>query len=105
MTATPHELPALLLDLGEAGIELATHPTDVNRLRHRPAVLPLDIVEQLRMHRAAVLGLLVNGYAPDNPEAAYIFGERLGIADDSDLPTHIGSPAWLVAVGESIGVN
>lgn len=106
MNPHPHELAPLLLALGRAGIELAPHPTDAGRLRHRPADLPPDLSARLRLHRAAVLGLLVTGYAPDahgDTDAEYIVGERLGVADELGMPTHPGSAAWLVAVGESIG--
>ena len=51
-------------------------------------------------------GLLVDGYAPDphgDTNAGYVLGERLGVADGLGMPTHPGSAAWLVAVGESIG--
>jgi hypothetical protein len=99
----PHELAPLLLALGRAGIELAPHPTDAGRLRHRPADLPPDLSARLRIHRAAVLGLLVVGYAPaGDSDAGYVLGERLGVADGLGMPTHPGSAAWLVAVGESI---
>ncbi len=106
MNPNPHELARLLLALGRAGIELAPHPTDAGRLRHRPADLPPDLSARLRIHRAAVVGLLVDGYAPDphgDTDAGYVLGERLGVADGLGLPTHPGSAAWLVAVGESIG--
>ena len=96
------------LPLGRAGIELAPHPTDAARLRFKcpggPANLPPDLSTRLRMHRAAVLGLLVNGYTPTNDDAGYVYGERLGVADGLGMPTHPGSPAWLVAVGESLEV-
>jgi len=101
----PHELAPLLLALGRAGIELAAHPTDPARLRHRPADLPPDLSARLRIHRAAVLGLLVNGYAPKphgDTDAGYVLGERLGVADALGMPTHPGSAAWLVAVGEAM---
>lgn len=65
MNTHPRELASLLLALGRAGIELAPHPTDPTRLRHRPADLPPGLSARLRMHRAAVLGLLVNRYVPD----------------------------------------
>ncbi len=53
-----------------------------------------------------LLGLLVNGYAPyAHGDAGYVFGERLGVADGLGMPTHPGSAAWLVAVGESIGCS
>jgi hypothetical protein len=104
---TPHELAPLLLTLGRAGIELAPHPTEPVRLRHRPANLRPDLSARLRLHRAAVLGLLAGGYAPDthaaDADAGYVYGERLGVADGLGLATHPGSAAWLVAVGESIG--
>ena len=102
MNPHPHELAPLLLALGRAGIELAPHPTDPARLRHRPTLLPPDLSARLRLHRAAVLGLLVDGYAPTDLEVDYLLHERLGIAEDSNLPTHPGSSAWLAAVGESM---
>ena len=109
MNPHPHELAPLLVALGRAGIELAPHPTDAGRLRHRPADLPPDLSTRLRLHRAAVLGLLAIGYAPDahpdGGDAGYVLGERLGVADGLGMPTHPGSAAWLVAVGESIGVG
>lgn len=64
MNAT-HELATLLVALGRAGVELAGHPTDPARLRHRPAMLASELVESLRRHRGAMLGLLVTGYNPD----------------------------------------
>ncbi len=98
-----HELAALLLALGCAGVELASHPNDPARLRHRPADLPPDVSARLRVHKPTVLQLLANGYAPAiGTDAEYVFGERLGVADDLRLPTHPGSPAWLIAVGESM---
>ena len=94
-----------VLALGLAGIELAPHPTDAGRLRHRPADLPPDLSARLRIHRAVVLGLLVDGYAPAGDDAGYVLGERLGVADGLGMPTHPGSAAWLVAVGESMGCS
>ncbi len=106
MSLHPPELARLLADLGRAGVELAPHPSDGERLRHRPATLPPDLSDRLRRHRAAVLGLLTNGYTPEaETDAAYIMGERLGVADELTMPTHPGSSAWLVAVGESMGCS
>lgn len=92
----------LLITLGVAGIELATHPTNPMRIRHRPATLPTDLVDSVLDHRDAILDLLSNGYAPTDPDAVYLMLERLGIGDDLGMPTHIGSPAWMIAVGESM---
>lgn len=104
MTTHPREIAPLLVALGRAGIDLAPHPTEPGRLRHRPASLPPDLSARLRLHRGAVLRLL-DGYPPDahgDTEAGYILGERLGVADGLGMPTHPGSAAWLVAVGETI---
>lgn len=108
----PAVLAPLLVALGRAGIELAPHPTDAGRLRHRrptpdgwAADLPPDLSARLRMHRAGVLGLLADGHAPDphgDMDAGYVLGERLGVADGLGLATHPGSAAWLVAVGEAL---
>ena len=103
MNLHPRELAPLLVALGAAGIELARHPTDTARLRHRPAILPPDLSARLRLHRGAVVRLLGGGIAPGGDAAAeYVYGERLGIADDLGIPTGPGSPAWLIAVGESM---
>ena len=101
----PVALARLLLDLGRAGIELAPHPTDPTRLRYRPVALPPHLTTLLRSNRAAVLGLLARRPAPDESESAYILRERIGVAEELGMPTHIGSPAWLIAVGESMAVN
>lgn len=108
MNPHPYELAPLLAALARAGIELSPDPDDCARLRHRPADLPSDLSARLRIHKAAVVGLLVNGYAPDphgDTDAGYVLGERLGMADGLALPTHTGSPAWLLAVAESMGCS
>ncbi len=71
----------------------------------RTADLPHDLQERPRMHRAGVLGLLVDGYAPCGDDDGYVLGERLSVADGLGTPTHPGSAAWLVAVGESMGCS
>jgi len=38
-------------------------------------------------------------------DGTYILAERLGIADDLGMPTHAGSPAWLIAAGEAMAVD
>ncbi|MEZ6243370.1 MAG: hypothetical protein R3B57_10035 [Phycisphaerales bacterium] len=101
-----HALAPMLVALGRAGIELAPHATDPARLRHRPADPPWNLLERLRRHRGAVLGLLTGGYTPDPADdAEYVYGERLGVADGLGLDTHPGSAAWLLAVGESMGAT
>lgn len=106
------ELAALLLALADAGIELAPHPTDPGRLRYRRATpdgwaadLRPDLIAGLLANRAAIARLLATGYTPDGDEARIVFGERLGVADGLGMPTHPGSAAWLIAVGESIGTG
>ena len=96
------ELGECLFALGIVGVELATHPTNPMRIRHRPATLPDALVLAVLDHRNAILDLLNDGYSPTEPEAVYIYFERLGIGDDLGMPTHSGSPAWLIAVGESM---
>ncbi len=94
-------LPALLMNLGWAGVTLRAVGDGIGFVP-RSALTP-QRAEQLRMHRAAVMGLLVDGYAPaGDVDAGYILGERLGIADGLGMPTHPGSPAWLVAASEAM---
>jgi len=51
-----------------------------------------------------VLALLRGEGVPNgDTEAAYVFEERLGVAQGLGMPVHPGSPAWLVAVGEAMG--
>lgn len=103
MNSNSHELARLLAALGVAGVELAPHPTDPERLRHRPANPPTDLLTRLRLHRAAVRTLLMTGYAPAaHSDEGHVLVERLGMADEQGMPTHPGSAAWLVAVGEAM---
>lgn len=103
MNSPPYELAAPLLEMGRAGMELSLHPTERARLRYRPADLPPSLSLTIDVHRAAMLELLRDGFTPSDPDAEYTLGERLGVADDLGMPTHPGSAAWLVAVGESMG--
>ena len=99
-------LSTLLLELGTAGVELAQHPTDPAKVRHRPASLGFELAAKLRLHAVAVRGVLARGDPQDaQGEAGYVFFERLGIADELGMPTHLGAPAWLIAAGESLAVG
>lgn len=97
-----HHRALLLIALGSAGVEVAIHPTNEKFILHRPSTLPNALFESVLDHRDAILDLLNDGYSPTEPEAVYIYFERLGIGDDLGMPTHSGSPAWLIAVGESM---
>ena len=96
------ELAALLVALGVAGVEVALHPTDATRIRYRPLTLPDALAQEIRSHRSDILALLRTDHAPTDPDAVYLMLERRGIGDDLGMPTHSGSPAWLIAVGESM---
>lgn len=103
MNASHRELALLLVTLGQSRLELPPHPNDAVRLRYRPAGLPPALAASLRVHKPSVLELLVGGHAPTSgTDAEYVFSERLVVADDLRMPTHPGSPAWLIAVGESL---
>lgn len=96
-------LAILLADLGRAGVTLRHAGSGVGFTPR--AALTLEREAALGVHKPAVLGLLANGYVPDarsDPDAEYIYAERLSIADGLEMPTHPGSPAWLIAVGESM---
>jgi hypothetical protein len=96
----------LLRCLGAMKVEVARHPKEATILRHRPSVLGPVLQARLRLHRAALLTLLADGYRPPRgTDADHIFAERLGIADDLGLPTVPGSSAWLIAVGEAMGAQ
>jgi hypothetical protein len=104
MMTTLTGLAPLLLALGSAGVELSLFPDDAGRLRFRPVVIAPELIERLRAQRAAILALLGDPCAPTDADAGYVYGERLGAADGLGMPTHPGSPAWSVAVGESLTV-
>jgi hypothetical protein len=98
----PHQsVPAAILKLGHSRVECARHPADPNILLHRPRTLSPDLSVALATCKPALLQLLATNFAP-TPDAADIFTERLAVADGLEMPTHPGSPAWLVAVGEAL---
>jgi hypothetical protein len=88
-------LADLLIELGAAGVtlwvrrgKLRGHCTDEQALRIKP-------------HREVLLSVLT-GYVPTGAEEAYVFQERLGVAEERGMLTEPGSPGWLIAVGEAI---
>lgn len=93
-------LSTLLMELGRSGVELAAEPADRQRIRYRPATLPAALAARLKAHKSAILRLLVALPGLDE-DGAYVFEERLGIAELLGLPTHPGSPAWAIAVAEA----
>jgi hypothetical protein len=98
----PRSLGALLVEVGVAGVELSSHPSAPDRIRHKPPELPAHFAARISFYKPDVLRLLQSGFTPTDAEAAYVHGERLGIAEDLGMPTAPGSPGWLVAVGEAI---
>lgn len=96
-------LPRLLVELGAAGVELTCHPDDAGRLRHRPATLVPELAARTRLHKGALLAQLNRGLpSAAGTDAAVVYAERLGVADDLGMTTHVGSPGWLIAVGEAL---
>ncbi|MCH7632075.1 MAG: hypothetical protein IIB59_02580 [Planctomycetes bacterium] len=108
------ELAGLMVDLGRAGIELASGGDRV-MFRPRDRVGP-GLLTRIRRHRRALLANLGDpGQGEELPEngsgavvseavweAAHVFFERLGVACELGLPVGIGSPAWLIAMGEAL---
>ena len=102
MSVPPRPLGALLVEAGAAGVEVSSHPSAPDRLRHRPPELPTHLAARLAFYKPHLLRLLKTGFAPPDPESAYVLGERLGVAQELGMSTEPGSPGWLVAVGEAI---
>jgi len=98
----PRPLGALLVETGAAGVEVASHPSAPDSLRHRPSELPTHLAARLAFYKPDLLRLLKVGFAAPDPESAYVLGERLGVAQELGRSTEPGSPGWLVAVGEAI---
>jgi hypothetical protein len=93
-------LRELLLELGTSGVV-------VRAINGRVGLTPRSWLNEPRslamtIHKPALLTILISGFQAVVHEAAYVFEERLGIADDLGLSTSIGSAAWLVAVGEAM---
>ena len=98
----PRSLGALLVEVGVAGVELSSHPSAPDRIRHKPPELPSHFTARISFYKPDVLRLLHSGFTPADAEAAYVLGERLGVAEGLGMSTAPGSPGWLVAVGEAI---
>lgn len=109
MRLSANDLARLLVDLGAAGVELALDPSDAARIRHRPRDLPETLAARLWLGKPALLRILRGEGVPNESDAdsegGYVMGERLGFADELGHPTHPGSPAWLIAVGEGMAAN
>jgi len=98
----PQSFGALLVEVGAAGVEVSSHPSAPDRVRHRPSELPTHLAARLAFYKPDLLRLLKTGFKAPDPESAYVLGERLGIAQELGMSTEPGSPGWLVAVGEAI---
>jgi hypothetical protein len=98
----PRSLGVLLVEAGAAGVEVCSHPSAPDRLRHRPTELPSHVAVRLAHYKPDLLRLLRAGFAAPDPESAYVLSERLGVAQELGMSTKPGSPGWLVAVGEAI---
>lgn len=97
------DLAALLLDLGRGGVELAPDPSRPGALLHRPSRLPPALLPRLIDAKPSVLAVLKGGPpALGSEQSEYAMTERLGVAEDLGMPTHPGSPAWLIAMGEAM---
>jgi hypothetical protein len=100
-TTTP-ELGKFLLALGRFGGEVAPHRTKTGGVRIRSRKLPAKADAQGKALESCIRTLLDEGYLPASEHAAYVFDERLGVGDELGVPTHRGSSAWLIAVGEAM---
>jgi hypothetical protein len=90
-------LASLLWELGRAGFTISGHG-------HLIGLVPEDELEPMleaaiRHHRHAILVLLGVEPALDG-DAREHFEERLGMAEERGMNVVVGSPAWLIAMGE-----
>lgn len=93
---------AILVLLGRAGICLAAHPTDPELIRWYPARVPKGLLRHLLEEKPALLATLSRPPCFATDAARDVFEERMGIAMSLDMDCHVGSPAWLIAVGEAL---
>lgn len=95
---TPLDLASACLTLGKAGVHIALHS---GSLAFKLPATNSNLRTLLLRHRVSLEECL-EGRSFWSPDAADIFTERLAVADGLEMPTHPGSPAWLVAVGEAL---
>lgn len=95
----PPELPDFLDLLGQRGVEMELVNT---RVRYRPKRIAEAYRDGLVAFKPSITELLMCDYCPQHLEAQYVMEERLGLAADCGMPTHLGSPAWLIAVGAAM---
>lgn len=102
MSPDKADLARFLIDLGSARVRLETVPGDSARIRHQPAKLPEDIAVRLIVFRPHLHVLLRLGYGPTDRRAVDAFSARLSVARSGGQPVDPGSPAWWIAIGESM---
>ncbi len=96
---------AILVLLGRAGICLAEHPTDPDRIRWYPARVPKGLLRHLLEEKPAILAVLSQPPWFATDAARDLFEERMGVAAALEMDCNVGSPAWLIAVGEALELD
>ncbi|MFZ4576386.1 MAG: hypothetical protein ACOYN0_18530 [Phycisphaerales bacterium] len=96
---------ALLVLLGRAAISLSPHPTDPHLIRWFPAEAPKGLLRHLLAEKSAILVMLGQPLCFATDAARDVFEERIGIATSLEMDCNVGSPAWLIAVGEALELD
>lgn len=96
-------LAGLLTDLGRAGVTLRVAGSGVGFVPR--SALTTERAASLAKHKADLLAMLRDRYAPRDGDAADTLAERLGMAEGLGMPTDAGSPGWMIAVGEALGCS
>ena len=101
-------IATLLVEIGKTGIELRAHgnrPSDLLYRFRSPgaglATRPERLAERMEAHRADLWHMLASS-PPLEDDAEVVFIERLSMADELEMKTQPGSPAWLIALGEAL---